>query len=301
MNSQPFVSIVTACYNCAAFIERTYASLKAQIYKNFDWIVVNDLSTDETLSKLASFKAEGAVSIRIIEHDANLGPVSTICDGIQHATGTFTLILDHDDELVPAGLERLVRRWQELGDDRLYGVGGRCIDGEGAFIGVPFRTATLITNELELRHVFKIRGELTGMVKTAILKDAYKGMERGMANGIVWRRIAKRYNAIYTNDVIRIYHTDVPNSMTNLKKIQITKGTLKMHLAELNDCAEYILKDPFYFWRSALLYSKYCSYLKRNMALSFRELKPPLARTFFLLSLPMLPILVLRDKLKGRI
>jgi len=302
MTDCSLISIITACYNSSPFIERTYASLKAQVYKNIEWVVVNDGSTDDTLSVLRTFEQEGAIRVVIVDQALNLGHEKAICAGIQRTSGEFTLILDHDDELLPNALQMLMRRWYNFTGSRnnLSGVAGRCIDQNGVFVGTPLKVSPIVTNELELRHVYKIRGELAGMTKTDVLKEAFTGFERGMTHGIMWYRISRKYNGICSNDVIRVYHTNVPTSMSSAK-IKYPEGARQACLAYLNENSDYLTKDPFFFFKQTIMYAKHCVYAKKSFIKTWRELRPLLVRIFYFMSLPLLPLLIVRDNIRGRI
>jgi hypothetical protein len=234
----------------------------------------------------------------------NLGAVPTTNEGVQKACGEFILILDHDDELVPEALHLLVQRWESYpGTDRgqLSGVGARCVDENGSFMGTPFPRSPLVTNELELRHVLKTRGELTGMGRSSLLKPFYAQMEPGMTNGFVWRQMARQFQAIYTNDVIRVYHTEVADSISKARHIRHSAGAARQFLADLNQNLDYFQADPVYFARTAVFYARYSLYAKRSLTRAFADLTTALGRLLFLVSLPVALAFFARDRMQGRI
>lgn len=296
MRERSLISIVTACYNSEAFIERTYASVKAQTYRNVEWIVVNDGSTDGTLKKLARLCDEGLIPIVVLDLPENVGSERAIREGVWRARGQFTLILDHDDELISTALDTLTGHWEAFpsSHDRLSGVGGRCRDQNGCLVGTPLPVSPMISNELEVRHIYKVRGELAGMVRTDVLRKEFGEFERGMTHGLVWCRIARKYNAIYTDDVVRIYHTNIPTSMTRAK-IRFPDGAMRACLCNLNENSDYLSRAPIFFLKETLLYAKYCLYAKKPLRQSLRQLNRPTLRAVFCICLPLIPTLVVRD------
>lgn len=93
-------SVVIACYNYGRFLSRAIDSIFAQTYSNFEIIVVDDGSTDETPQVAARYGE------KITYHrQKNSGQSSAYNKGADLATGDYVYILDADDELVPAGLE----------------------------------------------------------------------------------------------------------------------------------------------------------------------------------------------------
>jgi glycosyltransferase involved in cell wall biosynthesis len=99
----PRVSIVIAVYNGAPTIERALASVFAQTYTDYEVIVVNDGSTDDTAAVLARFGDK----IRLITQ-GNRGLSAARNAGVRASTGEYVAFLDDDDEWMPEKLARCV-------------------------------------------------------------------------------------------------------------------------------------------------------------------------------------------------
>lgn len=95
-HSNTKVSVIIPCYNCETFIGETLQSLKNQTYKNFEVVLVNDGSKDETLSILNKWQRESDLDIRIINQD-NSGVSVARNRGVLEASGDYILFLDSDD------------------------------------------------------------------------------------------------------------------------------------------------------------------------------------------------------------
>ncbi len=87
------------------FIERTFESLIAQRYENMEWSVVVDGLLDDTLPLLEKFRATAPFPVHITVFDINRGATTAIAAAIQRCSGEFTIILDHDDELLSGRAE----------------------------------------------------------------------------------------------------------------------------------------------------------------------------------------------------
>ncbi len=99
------VSVIIPCYNQGHFLEEAVQSVLHQTLRDFEIIVVNDGSTDESTCRiLGSFKRE---KTRII-HTENQGLASARNNGIQEARGKYILPLDADDLIEPQYLEKAV-------------------------------------------------------------------------------------------------------------------------------------------------------------------------------------------------
>ncbi|GAA0224048.1 glycosyltransferase family 2 protein [Haladaptatus pallidirubidus] len=102
----PDVSIITAAYNSADYIEQALESVRRQTIdeSRIEHIVVDDGSTDETASVVESFDAS---YLRLVENEQNSGNGTIACNrGIKKARGDFVVVLDSDDAFLPSLVER---------------------------------------------------------------------------------------------------------------------------------------------------------------------------------------------------
>jgi glycosyltransferase involved in cell wall biosynthesis len=103
----PLVSIILPTYNRAYVIDKAIISILNQTYKNFELIVVDDCSTDNTRDIIEKYlRADNRV--RYIRNDKNLGPAGARNIGIESAIGEFIAFQDDDDEWFPYKLEKQV-------------------------------------------------------------------------------------------------------------------------------------------------------------------------------------------------
>lgn len=101
------VSIIMSCYNAQKTVTRAINSILKQTYSNWELIVVDDASIDNSL-ELVKKKADKDDRIKIIQHKGNQGAGVSRRDGILAASGDYTTFLDSDDTLVEKALEILV-------------------------------------------------------------------------------------------------------------------------------------------------------------------------------------------------
>lgn len=103
--SAPAVSVIMAAYNGAALIGETIACLRAQTFADFELVVVDDGSTDDTVAVLQAFDDP---RIRVIAAECNQGPVLARNRALAEARGRYIAALDHDDLCRPERLARQV-------------------------------------------------------------------------------------------------------------------------------------------------------------------------------------------------
>lgn len=105
------VSIVMPTYNCAAYIGAAIASVQAQTYENWELIIVDDASTDQTADVIAPFLTDQ----RILYHrmERNQGPASVRNQALCLAKGAYIAFLDSDDLWLPEKLEHQISFMQQ--------------------------------------------------------------------------------------------------------------------------------------------------------------------------------------------
>ena len=137
----PKVSVIVTTYNRASLLPRAVASVLAQTYEDYELIVVDDCSTDDTPEVTRTFVDP---RIRIVRHPDNRGHPAAVNTGIRLARGEYVAFLDDDDEWLQTKLSRqletldadprvgLVYTWV----DHVDGVSGaRRAGGRGAISG----------------------------------------------------------------------------------------------------------------------------------------------------------------------
>lgn len=105
--SPPFVSVVVTAHNYAHFLETTIRSVLAQTYTEFECIIINDASTDDTENVLRSvLDSMNDARFQAVTLPKNVGQLGAQSEGLARSKGMFVLFLDADDLLHPRFLER---------------------------------------------------------------------------------------------------------------------------------------------------------------------------------------------------
>jgi len=104
--SLPLVSVIVAAYNCAPYLHIAIESALSQTFSNLEVVVVDDASTDETLSVAQQYTRTGRV--RVFSNPSNQGPSHSRNRAIQEAHGEWIAQLDGDDWMDPVRIERML-------------------------------------------------------------------------------------------------------------------------------------------------------------------------------------------------
>lgn len=115
----PQVSIITPTYNCARFIEETIKSVQAQTFTDWEMIISDDCSTDNTKEVIAPYLASDS-RIKYICNDKNSGAAITRNNALRIASGRWIAFLDSDDLWLPEKLEKQISFMIENGINFSY-------------------------------------------------------------------------------------------------------------------------------------------------------------------------------------
>lgn len=103
--NHPLVSIITPSYNCSQYIDETIKSIQAQTYKNWELLITDDCSSDNTVEKIKQFADEDS-RIKLFRLDENFGAGAARNNSIDKAKGRFIAFCDSDDKWFPNKLEK---------------------------------------------------------------------------------------------------------------------------------------------------------------------------------------------------
>lgn len=93
----PKVSVIITCYNLGAYVKECIESVLNQKYKNFELIIVNDCSTDDTKNVIEKYSS----CAKIINLNENKGQFGAFLEGLKISEGEFVCMIDADDVLLP--------------------------------------------------------------------------------------------------------------------------------------------------------------------------------------------------------
>ena len=266
----PKFTVFTPAYNGAHTIVRVYDSLRSQIYRDFEWIVVDDGSIDDTAEIINKWQHEANFPI-FYQYQVNSGKPVAFNHGVQMARGEFFLVIDHDDAFQPESLGSMLKWWEDIPEGERAGFTGvvtLCQYENGTICSQPFPTSPLDTNALDLKYKYKIRGETWGFHRTAVLK-AYPFPEdknvRYIPENLIWDDIARKYKIRCINEPLRTFYQDAGNQFSNRisNSNPRTKALHKNYLLQfLSRDFDYFFHDPVTFAKWATLYVRYSLHLR---------------------------------------
>lgn len=226
----PLVSIIMATYNRAHTIKRAVDTVLNQTYKNFELIIVDDGSTDNTLEILKEYNDP---RIRIIVNEKNRGVTAAKNCGFKQIKGEWFGPFDSDDELVPEAIETLMSIPLNF-DNTITSVIGNTKDAiSGELRGKGLNQDGYIDGNAVQTYV---EGDYFGLIKTSLLQnDLLNENLRGLENTL-WYKINARANKYYTHKVLNIMHTEGKDRVS----------VAKFNLAKSRNKFENLIQEEFY-------------------------------------------------------
>ena len=128
----PAVSVLMSVHNGERYMQQSIRSILRQTFDDFEFVVVNDGSTDGSLEMLQRFVNEDA-RIRVLDQE-NTGLPTALNNGIAKCRGKYLARIDHDDFSMPDRLERQAAFLDEHPDVVAVGCWARMIDSDGRYL-----------------------------------------------------------------------------------------------------------------------------------------------------------------------
>ncbi len=220
------VSIITPAWNSEKYIKDTILSVQSQTYTNWEMIIVDDCSTDETKRIVTELMSQDS-RIKFFSLEDNSGAGKARTRALQETTGRYIAYLDSDDKWKPEKLEKQVRFMQEnkvVFSCTSYEV----IDDEGNHLN----------KFVHMLHKVDYVGFLTNnllqtvgiMVDTNVVDKKYLVMPdiRRRQDAATWLQVLKAGYECYGMDEILAEYRRANNSLSS-NKIKAVKGVWKLY------------------------------------------------------------------------
>jgi glycosyltransferase involved in cell wall biosynthesis len=224
----PEVSVIIPAYNSARFLAESIPTVLQQTFADFELLVVDDGSTDDTRQVVASFECDARV--RYV-HQQNRGGAAARNTGIAHCTGKYIAFLDADDLWAPEKLQKQVAVFQESTQVEAVHTAAYLVqlDGEQREVSrrILRRPAFLeqtLYEELLYRMVI-IGSASSVMVRRPVLQQVGPFHEQTLASDRdMWQRIAEHYDFHYVDEplvCIRKHQSNMSNDWEKIAESQI--------------------------------------------------------------------------------
>ncbi|RKW50130.1 MAG: glycosyltransferase family 2 protein [Prevotella sp.] len=211
------ITILTPTFNRAHLLPRLFESLTHQTDFNFEWLVIDDGSTDGTSDLFAGKTFLSApFPIRYYRQE-NGGKHCALNAGVKQAKGDFIFIADSDDWLLPQSVAIVGQHASAIADDNTFaGVAGLDVFDDERIVGTGLPQDIIDCNAMDIRYRYHVDGDLKEVFKTTVLQEfPFPEIqdEKFCPEQLVWFRIAQKYKLRYFNTPIYVAEYQ-PNGIT---------------------------------------------------------------------------------------
>lgn len=214
------LSVVMPVYNGSRYLKEAVNSILSQTYSDFEFIVINDGSTDNTLEILSSYKDDRLI---VINNNKNKGLVASLNLGIKSAKSTWIARQDADDYSDPSRLEKQVDFLKKHTDVIIVGSSMAVMNQESQ---ITHKHSVLI-NDPELRQELLLRSPFAhGSVvfnKESVIKAGLYRQEYWPAEDYdLWLRLSK-YGRLANIDEYLYVYREIEGTISTSNKVAQTK------------------------------------------------------------------------------
>lgn len=254
------ITIFTPTYNRSKTISRLYQSLLDQTDSRFEWLIIDDGSTDNTEEIVRSFMAEGRLDINYVRRE-NWGLSQTINQGVELAKGDIFYRIDSDDFATTNAVELIYQNWHLVeADDKLCGLvflKQSLVQNQSPYC--PF-TENFRTNFFDFHNIYGGKGDMAEVIRTDVFRKyklpKFEG-EKFCPEGIAWNRMAIDYDVIYIPKTIYMfeYIEDglTQNVRRNLRRNAKGVSTFFAEIFDHKTRLPFYLKNAISYWRYAFV------------------------------------------------
>ena len=202
------ITVFTPAYNRAHTLEALYRSLRRQTFRDFEWLIVDDGSTDGTKEFVKQWQSEGnSFPIHYVFQE-NGGKCRAINHGLELAMGELFFTVDSDDYLLDDALENAARWEAELPkNEKFCAISGNLGTAPGQTPNAPLPEPYYDGTALDRYGV--VKGERALLFYTKIHRDYLYPVcqgERFMTEAVTWNRMAADgWKIRFYNEILTIY------------------------------------------------------------------------------------------------
>ena len=222
-SEHPLVTVIVACYNQAEYVEECLESVRQQTYRNFEIIIVDDGSDDNSVAVIRRWLESSAVEATLLVHSVNRGVCRTFNETIARSNGKYISIIAADDVYLPQKLETQVELFERL--PAAVGVvysDAWQIDKDGKLLADRFIQSHRPFQSTPQGRIFRLllAGNFIPSMTTLVRRSCYQSV--GMYDELLayedydmWLRISREYEFAFSPLISAKYRV-VPNSLTRV-------------------------------------------------------------------------------------
>ncbi|MGJ1535276.1 glycosyltransferase family 2 protein [Sphingobacterium multivorum] len=272
------ITIFTPTYNRCELLYNLYDSLLSQTSRDFEWLIVDDGSTDDTFSVINKFMEANILDIRYVKVQ-NGGKHRAINIASDLAKGEYIFIVDNDDTLIPEAIEIGLTHLNNIdSNSEIAGVVFRLKYKNGSLVGDKLPFDNKIDNYFNIRYTLGYNVDFKEFTRVNVLRSykypEYLG-ENFCSEALVWNRISEKFDYLFVDKAIYICEyldgglsSSIISNRRNSSSYAMDIYSELFNNKRIPPCQK--IKAGINFWRFAV-YNK-MSFLNKLQMLNFKIL-----------------------------
>lgn len=240
MNAPPLVTVILLCYNHASYINKAIQAFENQTYKNFELIVVDDCSNDESVSIINKWAEGTSLSHKILANENNYGICKSINLALQVSRGMYFSVIAADDWAENTFLQEMVEGFGEQNESVAFVYADvREVDRNGSPLGLHSQQLQNDQGQKPIpRNIFD---ELlvTNLVKAPAVmsrKDYVIDLgsydeSLGFEDYDMWLKLSRFYDSVHLQKILVNYRI-LESSMSRSEDLFISRKKSELQILE---------------------------------------------------------------------
>lgn len=259
------ITVLTPVYNRREELNNLFLSLQKQTSNDFEWLIVDDGSTDGVKEDIVTYEKKAEFPVKVI-HKENGGKHTALNRGIEGINTELTFIVDSDDRLTKDAIKTIKEVNEQYYNNAICGYSFLRQFPDGEINGKQFPKDYLVESYINVRinndDLFADKAEV---FFTKCLKEfpfpEFEG-EKFLGEDVVWIRMARKYNMIHINRPIYI-----GNYLESGLTVNRRKNNISSPLGCMCRAKEFMEKDILFKYRlkGAIQYIVYGKFASNNL------------------------------------
>lgn len=297
------VSILTPTHERAALLERVWSGLASQTCREFEWIVSDDGSTDNTAEVVRQLATKSDFPVVYLRADRHVGKIRMDNEAVRRARGEFILWCDSDDYLLPEAVKRLLHCWETIpAQDRseYVGVTALCTSSTGTtadpFPGVAWKDVSW--NDLAAKH--RVRTDMLFFARAdALQATPFPEVDIVIPESVVWSALGHRRSRLISESLMFKEYQGAAGGLSFAGVMSYNRGRAYA-LAQTTHAFQSYPASWSERWWQQITFLRYCRHGEIGMRDALRLWRAGF-RFLLALSLPVAWLLAFRDASQGKV
>jgi glycosyltransferase involved in cell wall biosynthesis len=298
-----FISVLTPVWNRSKMLPRVLESLNKQTYKNFEWLVGNDGSTDDFQSRFDHLVARSSFPIVLIDSNIRVGKAKIDNCLIKESSGDLILWCDSDDILVPTALQEIADSWNSIPEAYLsefIGLTAICSANQIPLLSNELPESNFYPSWNDLECKYNIKQDMVFVTRASALKNhPFPEVDYVVPERAVWTKIGTE-KTIFINKILKEVEYGNPNAISFSGKMQFCRG-YAYALAESYSNLRQYKYSFFHKLTSVTNFLRYSIHGDIPFLQSIELWKGNTSLLFLFMMIPGAIVLALKDRLGGKV